>query len=1731
MSTTSGGDANTPSAMQENSVTTVYNGDRTDNEHHRLSPSTSSNGDSGLDNSNTSSSAGDAKLIIDVPDFSKVMESPRTGIDNPSFETDKSDIPKPQTNGHNGHNGTVHQENGKLEKEKMAEAVNLELINMKPFGKSLNGNGISVPTKKKETAVNMNDSYDDYFIPVNEHKKYIRGGEKLYVTKDKRDLNQSRKPFICWVFGLVLLAAAVIVAILASTGVIFNNEAAMESRNFAENEKIAGFGNRPGPFSSVSPPPSSDGPGPFSPPTTDMSEVNVPRTIQGEIVIDNMEFTPGLANKSSPEFEALASSIEGELKRALFEEQMYAASSDIHVKVFEFTRGSVVAMYRVGWENKNDVEMPDPITVETLKERLDSHLRASDGFLYNYRIPVHRLRSEHVKDLCKSDNAKCSHYCSYDYTKLDFVCSCPSELMLSENMKDCKQHSVSEEMDDFSFHDINAEFGTGHDSDPSTELDDSSPETKSEPNSEPEIRTEPEPNSEPETKAEPEPEVKAEPEPNSEPEIKAEPEPSSEPEIKTEPEPSSEPEVKAEPEPSSEPEVKAEPEPEVKAEPEPSSEPEVKADSEPKSEPEVKAETEHNSEHEIKAEPEPSSEPEVKAEPEPNSETPKKAEPVLNSEPEVKVVPEPSLNPEVKAEPEPSSEPEVKAEPEPSSEPEVKVVPEPSFNPEVKAEPEPNSEPEVKAEPEPSLEPEVKSESEPNSEPETKAEPEPSSEPEVKAEPVPSSEPEVKVVPEPISEPEVKVESELKAEPEPKSEPEVKAEPEPNSEPEVKAEPESKSEPEVKAESEPKSEPEVKAEPEPEPKLVPESESSLEPEVKVEPIPKNETKPVVENFESLSDVDISSENDSSEGNSKSSAEKSLLPETDQTDREAKAHAGVVFDHEIKPEMTYAVSTEFDFETKTESAMNENSKKQSMVSSVPPEESMSSESGETTTWASITDNWLTSSQSSVRIVPKLPNDLEVTDKENSPAGDEIKLESSTTVSSSELTESEPQSEDQVPKIVSKVVTENYQDSEAESSSSSGVRAMEVMSNPELDNGNMSTLSPLIAIEPVKDSNNLLNPLSLDKSSSNELSLIEKVSVDVSSPRSIDNFDDHNSADDSLDHMVKNMREENFASTRDEDDISAAFDLFQKPETKKKDKKTSKTPELYMSESGFTKRNKTKSEKEKENKKTKVDSTLVDMMMPKLVKCADSQIQCTNGTTKDGSYCISASLKCDSNKDCSDNSDEDGCLENACFGNFQCKSGECLQRNLVCNSIMDCEDGSDELACDEWKCVDGESQCAGGQCLPTSYFCDGKSHCNGNSDELNCNSTCDGFQCSNGYCIKDALRCNGVNECPNGEDEEKCVCFADQFKCNTGSQCISKSNICDGIPQCNDQSDEWQCIQLDGSKLMAKKQSESSMEVCNTNWSNDWSDFVCHNLGFSEAKSTNGQGSESSENPMGRLKLKEGVTLDVSKKLPEFLEVSESPCDSVVEIKCSSKHLCGDFGGKDPHSMDLWPSVVYLRNTKTDKSCTASLVKRDWLLSSYSCMHSVDQSLAADQWESMASKSRVSSDSAVTKRSVTKIVTHPGVKYEKLRYFNDTVLVQLAVPYNLSDDVNTVCLPDKMADDKQPCVTAGWAYESPGVFKQFSRYLSEPLMPTSLCNSPKYFNDFLAERELCVASAEMETTHMEIGSPLMCLAENGLWQLQGVLSYVGGHGRSSKPSVFNPIAESVQWIEYTTASGNA
>ena len=47
--------------------------------------------------------------------------------------------------------------------------MNLELVNLSKT--PVNGNPLP---KKKDTQVEIPDQYDEYFVPVNEHRKYMR---------------------------------------------------------------------------------------------------------------------------------------------------------------------------------------------------------------------------------------------------------------------------------------------------------------------------------------------------------------------------------------------------------------------------------------------------------------------------------------------------------------------------------------------------------------------------------------------------------------------------------------------------------------------------------------------------------------------------------------------------------------------------------------------------------------------------------------------------------------------------------------------------------------------------------------------------------------------------------------------------------------------------------------------------------------------------------------------------------------------------------------------------------------------------------------------------------------------------------------------------------------------------------------------------------------------------------------------------------------------------------------------------------------------------------------------------------------------------------------------------------------------------------------------------------------------------------------------------------------------
>ncbi|XP_037963916.2 protein piccolo isoform X2 [Plutella xylostella] len=680
-------------------------------------------------------------------------------------------------------------------------------------------------------------------------------GEKLYVTADKRSDKKGgcRRP-LCWTLAALVVAAAVVLVILTATGILFTNSPTPVDQYNSTIGSARALGgitdllhnhvdhdhdhdhhdhhdhdhhdhdhhdHNHGMEGHVHG--SSEEAEHADMPSFDVQSNYVPRTLEGEVKIDNEVYTAPLSDPESEEYRIFKDNFVPALTRIL-SDSLETADGTLAVEIVSIRNGSVVVVYRVYWESNEAPQDEMNVTPETMKATLNEYLARNDRMINVYHISEENLETQRVIDQCTDNKNGCEYGCEFDKTTLDFMCVCPQGKMLfGKNGKKCvnildvnessrantgfdwqQVHQTSAETNERSTEPGNAYpniFGDDHEHKDSSSFEehkhypDPTAEPKPEPSAEPEPS--PEPKSEPESSAEP----KAEPEPTAE--LKTEPEPTAEP--KAEPEPTAEP--KAEPEPQAEPESTAEP----KLGPEPADEP--KAEPEPAAEP--------------KPEPEPAAEP--KAEPEPIAEPKAEPEPTAEPKPEPEPTAEPKAEPEPQAEPEPTAEP--KSEPEPADEP--KAEPEPTAEP--KTEPEPTAEP--KAEPEPIAEP--KAEPEPTAEP--KAEPEPTAEP--KAEPEPTAEP--KSEPEPTAEP--------KAEPEPASEPEPsvepKSEPEPSPEPKPERESTSESVPAAEPTADSKTDFELSVEPLAEPK--PSSESKPEPEPEPTAEPKNDLDP---KFESPSEV-------------------------------------------------------------------------------------------------------------------------------------------------------------------------------------------------------------------------------------------------------------------------------------------------------------------------------------------------------------------------------------------------------------------------------------------------------------------------------------------------------------------------------------------------------------------------------------------------------------------------------------------------------------------------------------------------------------------------------------------------------------------------------------------------------------------------------------------------------------------------------------------------------------
>jgi len=240
-------------------------------------------------------------------------------------------------------------------------------------GKELDTNPpiLSDVTEKNKEA----ELYSEYFMPVNEFKPSI-GDYK------KRKAGPSSVKILCWVLSLFLLAGAIVLAVLIGTGIIDTDptRTIKVSRNLEPSRVGGREGGRGGDLSA----------------SVDLIEVNktdLPNVrtnlpefftskgehFNGELRLDNVDWTPDLADQNSYQFKQLAGMLEegiNDVLRAQFENFTF------HTTVKTFSEGSLIVKFDITVTNNLNDKDNDFIGKAEIAKALISNINQDYGFLF-----------------------------------------------------------------------------------------------------------------------------------------------------------------------------------------------------------------------------------------------------------------------------------------------------------------------------------------------------------------------------------------------------------------------------------------------------------------------------------------------------------------------------------------------------------------------------------------------------------------------------------------------------------------------------------------------------------------------------------------------------------------------------------------------------------------------------------------------------------------------------------------------------------------------------------------------------------------------------------------------------------------------------------------------------------------------------------------------------------------------------------------------------------------------------------------------------------------------------------------------------------------------------------------------------------------------------------------------------------------------------------------------------
>ncbi|KAL2296603.1 hypothetical protein Nmel_015925 [Mimus melanotis] len=152
-------------------------------------------------------------------------------------------------------------------------------------------------------------------------------------------------------------------------------------------------------------------------------------------------------------------------------------------------------------------------------------------------------------------------------------------------------------------------------------------------------------------------------------------------------------------------------------------------------------------------------------------------------------------------------------------------------------------------------------------------------------------------------------------------------------------------------------------------------------------------------------------------------------------------------------------------------------------------------------------------------------------------------------------------------------------------------------------------------------------------------------------------------------------------------------------------------------------------------------------------------------------------------------------------------------------------------------------------------------------------------------------------------------------------------------------------------------------------------------------------------------------------------------------------------------------------------------------------------------------------------------------------NDIALVKLAEEVQESDTIRAACLPDagKVLANDYPCYVTGWGrIRTNGPLADALQQALLPVVDYETCSKWDWWGSLVRNTMVCAGGdGVVSGCNGDSGGPLNCQREDGVWEVEGIVSFGSGLkcNMIKKPTVFTRVSAYIDWINEVGAPSSA